>query len=148
VAQFRAMTYLCVVNGASGICWFPWRPNPKAGEKLHQSDALRAVMLKTASELRDLTPVLLADDVSQTQTIVPADGVESMLKRHDGKTYLFVVNSGYGSKRIRVGLRGRAITSAHDQLGGRDLPVVKSGFTDQLEPLAVRVYLLKREETR
>jgi hypothetical protein len=93
--QVRAEVWMALIHGAMGIGYFCHEFEPSFIEAglLHYDDVREAVAELDAQVL-ELAPVLNTRSVSNGVTVVssdPAVPVDTMVKRHDGDTYLFAV---------------------------------------------------------
>ena len=135
----RCMTYLAIVHGATGIQYFIRRPpmnNPFVG-------ALWGEIRAMASEIRELTPVLLSPEPPPDVTPVPVDAsLHTMARRYQGTAYVVCVNT---EKRPRT----MALRCAAAPYGGkatvlfedRSVSVTTEGvIEDMIDSLGVRVY--------
>ena len=141
--ELRCMTYLAVTEGANGIFWFTWRPNEKSGEMLHQSDKLREALLQTASELRDISPILLSIEKVPEIKVQPREHIHALLKLHNGHLYLIVANGKREKQAVEFRIEnGKQYKSAKVMFENREVSFHNGSFSDEFEPLGVHVYSL------
>ncbi len=131
--ETRFMAYDAVCHGANGIIYWGMA-YAKVEDEIWQN------LKRIASELRDLTPVLL--DGSFQRLASPDPALEIHLKRHDGRNYLFVLNT----QRQRLGARkiqlpaGWAESKARVLFEDRSIEPVQGWVSDDFEPYEVHIY--------
>lgn len=135
----RCMTYLALVHGAKGIIYWA-----HTASKYYIRDYPDhwAYMKKLAGELHDLSPVLLTPDADVKVSLSPQNApVDTMVKRLNGKTYVFTVNHDAKACTARISLPGsnasRPVEVLFEQ---RSVNVEKGSWTDDFKPLEVHVY--------
>lgn len=77
------MTYSSLINGVRGIKWFAQKP---------LSAELWNTMQHLAREVRVLTPVLYSLEDAPAVS-VSSDGIDFVVRRHAGDTYIIAVNT-------------------------------------------------------
>jgi hypothetical protein len=136
--EIRNMTYLALVHGAMGLTYFRWVPHPS--ETWVQNQELHDAIIELAGELRDLTPALLSTETVRLPPLCDDPDLESMIKYHEGRSYLFAVYNGATPRRIRINLRG-AGTSVPVLFENRPAVAAdENGFSDDFAAYAVHVY--------
>lgn len=150
--EMRSMAWQCLCEGATGLVFYSWfdlKRNPDVPFQQQWGE-----LKQIAAEIDRLAPILLAVDEQPSFHLKvrgeeasndPPSWLHCLVRHHDGKTYLFAVNDGDGAGRVRFELRnedGRkwAVNPIDDQAADSSVRVTGTGFTDQFEPLAFRVY--------
>jgi len=145
----RCMTYLAIVHGAKGIFYYTYHGSQYF---IELSPEHWKGIKRLASELRDLTPVLLAPagpsvlkiEITPDSSRKDANGdpaIHYMVKELDGKGYLIAVN--VVEKPLTAAITGFSSgTGKIDVLfeKGRQVPVIDDKFTDDFAPYAVHIY--------
>ncbi len=135
----RCMTYLAIVHGATGIQYFIRRPpmnNPFVG-------ALWGDIRNMASEIKELTPVLLSHEPAPHAAPVPDDpSLHVMGKRFDGDAFVFCVNSENRPRRFAVQCDAKpSEPTARVLFEDRSVPVTRDGrIEDIIDGYGVRIY--------
>lgn len=137
--ESRCMIYLGLTHGAKGLIYYSYYDLLA----LPQHEATWGWMKKIADEVKTLSPVLLGPEPAGPAGFSPADApIHTMLKRHDGRIYLIVVNSGREACRVtfdlKQDLRPQATVLFEDRTAATDGRYLTTDF----EPLGVRVYEL------
>ena len=150
--ELRAMSYLAVIHGSHGIFWYryagyPNTENARRGYSDEQWNTLAGISL----EFRALYDMYCTLPVPQTQTVAlvsgPAkdglgyDSINTLLKKHDGKTYLIVCNSAMADVKARFTVPG--VKSAKEYYEKRGLTVADGAFEDAFGPFGVHVYVME-----
>lgn len=142
-AELRAMVWMALINGAKGIGYFPHRWDPY--NPCDISEELQAEMKRTNRQLTQLASVLLGNDVTGVVEMDAIEGgpVEFIVRRaeDDGMPHLFMVNASTAAASIR--LRSKKIKSMMDLESGEALPMKHDGILLKLEPLQVRMFVLR-----
>ncbi len=138
VAQERCMTYMTLIHGVKGFCYFSY---PQMKRKTEP--ALWNSFKGLTAELKQLAPVILSATPKQEISVTPADsGLHYLLKEHGGKKHIFVANPN--TKEIKAtftlpGLKpGFRLSVLFEN---RKAPkVVTNSFTDVFKGYGVHVY--------
>ena len=150
--ELRAMSYLAVIHGSHGIFWYRYAgyhdtPNAQRGYSDEQWKIFSGISL----EFRALYDMYCTLPIPQTQkaSVVsgPAkdglgyDSINTLLKRHDGKTYLIVCNSAMADVKARFTVPG--IKTAKEYFENRTLNVADGAFEDAFGSYGVHVYVME-----
>ena len=135
--EMRSMVWQCIAEGANGIViysWFDLRRDPAEPFEQRWAD-VKAV----ADEVGKLIPMILSVEPVPDIRIEDTPGLSSMLKYHDGATYLVAVNSLEQPIAARIALpeRPRGITDI--RTGQPVTPIPEKNFVFRLKPLEVRL---------
>ncbi len=130
--ELRAMSYLFIVNGAKGLIYFCFYRNVDLPE-------VWEAQKEVAREIGSIEPIILAPYSGYKVKVEPADGkLEYCVKDHDGKRYLFVVNTDQEPVDAVFTLPNAGkVTSV---FGKRNVPVSGGQFRDRFRGFDVRLY--------
>ena len=107
-AELRSMTWQCIAEGAGGIiyyCWHSLHRNPDMPFEEFWGN-LKAV----AAEVDRFSPILLsAEPAPEIQVEIdegdePPTWLHTLVRKANGKVYLFAVNDGNGEGKVRFSL--------------------------------------------
>jgi hypothetical protein len=135
----RCMTYMALVNGAKGIIYWAY-----GSSKYYTADYPQhwLEVKKVASEVHDLTPVLLTKTIDGLP-FSSNNAIQSMLKKYNGNWYVLAVNSHREACNATFTIPGTANGTKIDvQYEGRSLSTNDASWTDNFKPLEVHVYRL------
>jgi hypothetical protein len=140
--EVRSMAWQCIAEGATGLVFYSWgdvKRNPDV-----PFDVQWAGLKRIAAEIDSLAAVLLSVEpapriTAHDDTAAQPAWLHSLVRRHQGKLYLFAVNDGDGQGRITWTL-STPVKSV--RVHGKPQAIGSSGstFADALKPLAVTVY--------
>ncbi|MBN2157862.1 MAG: PKD domain-containing protein [Spirochaetes bacterium] len=143
--QLRMVIWINVVHGMKGIEWFHYFGTTPA--------ANYQVMSTFVDQITRLTPVVLGPEINPAVTVTVSDArIDTMVRQHDGKTYLFAVrvcnldSSGntIGSPvpaTIHIDGVGTGTATVFDE--SRSLPVTSGSLQDTFNPAAVHIYVIE-----
>ena len=120
--QLLAMTWAAVIHGAHGVTWYTYGgfTNKKTGKKnegITSTPERWKAISELATKLRELSPVLVERTPREQPKVEIVSGPEkdplganpsvtALLKHHDGKDYLFMVNASTEPVKAKVTLPG------------------------------------------
>ena len=120
--QLFAMTWAAVIHGAHGMTWYTYGGfmNKKTGKKnegITSTPERWQTISELATKLRELSPVLMERTPKEQPKVQVVSGPEkdplgenpsvtALLKRHDGKDYLFMVNASTEPVKAKVTMPG------------------------------------------
>jgi hypothetical protein len=139
-AEVRSMAWQCIAEGATGLVFYSWydvKRNPDVS-----FDEQWAGLKRIAEEIDRMAPVILSDQPVGAVTVNAGQQpawLHVLTRRYEGKLYLIAVNDGDGEGRVTYELPGEA-RAIREVSENRVLQAAGRAFTDDLEPLAVRVY--------
>jgi len=141
--ELRAMVWLAIVNGATGIGYFPHRWDPYRQADI--SEELQIEMQRTNRQLTELAPAILGSGVAQPIEHEQLEGgpVQTLTKAHAGARYVFAVNTTREPARVRFPAQGGSTVEVYEE--GRSVRPTARGFEDAFAPLGVHVYIVRRE---
>jgi hypothetical protein len=138
--ELRAMVWLAVVNGATGIGYFPHRWEPYRQAEI--SEELQAEMKRTNRQLTDLAPAILGPDAPRPIAHDDIEGgpVQTLTRQHAGALYVFAVNTTREAARARFRVPAGTRVEAYEE--DRTIGAEANGFEDSFAPLGVHVYII------
>lgn len=147
--ELRAMTYLSIIHGATGITYYTyggWGNNFGAPFDKGVWNNLK----KVVGELAYLHNVLAERNTTETCAFQIVKGatkddlgypaINTLFKVHQGKRYLFAVNSAKEKTVGRFNPHEKNIPEITVLFEGRSLPVKGGVFVDDFKPYEVHVY--------
>jgi len=153
--ELNAMSWASIIHGANGITWYTYGGTVEPEKKkfnygVTTSPERWANISRLATRIRDLSPVLLertgAQPAAPKVLSGPAkdplenDSISFLLKVHDGKSYLFTVNSSSEPVKAAFPLpnvKGNAEVLFED----RSVSVENGELTDDFAGFAVHIYV-------
>ena len=150
--ELRAMSYLAVIHGSHGIFWYRYSGYPNTeNARRGYSDEQWKTFSSVSLEFRALYDMYCTLPVPQTQEVAVLSGpekdalgfdsVNTLLKKHDGKSYLLVCNSAMADVKARFTVPG--VKSAKEYYEKRGLTVADGAFEDAFGPFGVHVYVME-----
>lgn len=149
--EMRAEVWMAVACGAKGIGYFTVAFEPFRWKNL--TPEVQAEMKRTNAELTELAaPIVLGYTdkkltVTGDETKDPAaagHAVQAIRKEHQGKTYVIAVNVTRQAAKPTFKLASPpAGAKAAVWKTDRTVQIIDGAFTDELAPLAVRVYVIE-----
>jgi hypothetical protein len=149
-AEVRSMAWMQIINGATGLIFFPWQVGEK-GERIREDAvfadpaAVEGLAALTA-EISALSPVIKGG--ARIAAKVDSSRPHSAMARKFGeRTYVFVVNESPAPAEIAVSLEGLAGGVA--DVVGTDVTLAISGstLTDRLGPYEPKIYRIAGTRT-
>ena len=129
------MSWQCLCEGATGLVYYTW-------EEMDTNPGLWETMKRVAAEIKSRSPILLSADPAPTVEVTGGSWLHWLVRRYQGKVYLFVVNDGDGEGAVTVALpKAPAAVTALGET--RAVPVCGRGFTEAMERLGVRGYVIE-----
>lgn len=155
--ELRAMSYAALIHGAKGIIWYTYGKNSynpekkikKGGYGVNSTPERWRIMTSVSREISRLIPILTERTPEQqpaTPTVVKGPtqdyygnpSVTGLLKKHNGKRYLFVVNAVRKPVTAQFFLPG--LTSGKTLFDDRVVQVKNGVLTDDFKPYGVHIY--------
>jgi len=135
--ELRLMTYDAIINGANGVLYFG------QDVTVGWTEEFRKALFQVTSELKTLSPVLLAADDSSIRQVLRWAPVRWRCKMHKGRRYLIVANRWVRPVRVKfVCPKVKKLSSVEALFENRNLQPVANGFEDEMEGYGVRMYRL------
>jgi hypothetical protein len=144
--EYRAQAYLALIHGARGLMYYVGSGSGGNGilnkpEQGHWQDVKGLVR-----ELRELEPVLLADDASEAIAVEPADAPISfrMKQSADGVRVLLAANRSEEPMEVTVesaAIGDGVVTVLFEH---RTVRAIQDGLSDRFGPYEVHVYRMGR----
>ncbi|MBM3497269.1 MAG: hypothetical protein FJX74_01240 [Armatimonadetes bacterium] len=139
--EVRAEVWMAIVNGATGIGYFPhvWKPEYQQSRiPPENEEALRRIN----AEIAELAPVILGDPVEGV--VCESEGelpVEVLAKQSPDGTYVFAVNLLRAERQARVVVPNLQTGARIEVLGeNRALTAEEGAFEDSFGELGVHLY--------
>ena len=140
--ESRFMAYSAIVHGANGILYWGTNYSPQPSQFMDNLN-------KVTRELAELQSVLASKTVElgikkeYHELMYSVDtGVEIMVKKVNGKTYMLTVNSDKNPVKITFsGLSSLNVVSVLSE--DRKLEITDGKFTDSYKPFDVHIYEIK-----
>jgi hypothetical protein len=147
-AQVRAMAWMAITHGATGLIYFVHQFQPAFNEHalLDDPEMLPAVTALNR-QIQDLAPVLNSPTIREGASVQPTNEdvpVSTLCKRVKGVTYLFTVGMRNASTRAAFKIPGVPANAVAEVLGeNRNIPLKAGGFEDAFDPYAVHLYRIQ-----
>jgi hypothetical protein len=149
-AELYNVTWLSIIHGVKGVCWFPQHTNGVVGSGHHGPDPASAdqdIAEPVYAAIDDLKNVIFAGPSTITCTATESAGrVDTLVKEYNSHTYLIaarVTEVGVtGNITCDFVLSGAPTAWALVYNESRNIEVVKGAFTDTFAPNAVHIYEL------
>ena len=136
--EMRAMAYLGVVHGASGLwTWAYSYIQDAPGSEWHWTE-----LLSLARELRLLGPLLASPSVGDARANISDSAVHACLKAYRGMDYLITVNASPARTAAQIRLEARPLSTARELFSDRATPVRGGEIADEWSGYDVRIYEL------
>jgi hypothetical protein len=151
--EVRAEVWMSLIHGSRGIIYFAHQFQPTFIEAalLADSEMLTAVT-KFNQQITSLAPILNSPTITNAVTIRStntAAPIATMVKLHDGFTYIFAVAMRPLETQAEFTLKQFAGSEAVEVLGENRTVTVKDGkFTDHFGPWDVHLYRVKSGSAR
>ncbi|MHC4396462.1 MAG: hypothetical protein ACYS1A_12485 [Planctomycetota bacterium] len=131
-----ATTYGSITHTADGVLWFSYHPD--------KYPTAWSALTKITLELKELSPILLAD-TSSRKVSVSNPVIHTIIKKHKGKMYLITINiSTEAVENVKMTIAGAGSSQAKVKFENRSTPVVNSIITDSFKPNERHVYVLSK----
>lgn len=146
--QVRAEVWMAIIHGAMGVGYFAHVFEPDFIEAGLLADAtMRAAVADINTQIQSLAPVLNTPPVADGVTVeasTPEVEVATLVKRHEGSTYLFAVSMRDVPTSATFRPSCVADDATADVLGeSRQLSLSGGAFTDEFEGYAVHLYKIE-----
>lgn len=145
--EVRAEVWMSLIHGSRGLIYFVHQFKPRFIEAALLADVeMLSAVTAINRRIKELAPVLNsptitnAVEVNSTNAAVP---VATLVKRHEGATYLFTVAMRNGETSATFKLAGVSGEKTVEVIGeNRTLLAKKGNFTDRFGPWEVHLYRL------
>ncbi|MCR5164695.1 MAG: hypothetical protein K6C40_11815 [Thermoguttaceae bacterium] len=153
--ELNAMSWASIIHGANGITWYTYGGTVEPEKKkfnygVTTSPERWANISRLATRIRDLSPVLLERTGAQPAPAkilsgpekdpLENDSISLLLKVHEGKSYLFTVNSSPEPVKASFTLPN-ASGAAEVLFEDRSVQVENGTLTDDFAGFAVHIYV-------
>lgn len=145
-AQVRSEVWMSIIHGSRGIVYFvhEWVPSFNEHALLDDPEMLAGVTALNA-QIQELAPVINSAavesgaEVTSSNQAVPVD---IMMKKYQGKTYLFASGMRKGATRATFKVSG--VTGSVEVLGeGRSITLQNGTFEDDFDSYGVHLYCMQ-----
>ncbi|MHC4433540.1 MAG: hypothetical protein ACYTBS_17005 [Planctomycetota bacterium] len=143
--QVRCEVWMSIIHGSMGLIYFvhEWEPRFNESAMLSDPDMLSAIT-KINRQIIGLAPVLNSPTIRGAASVTSenkAVPVATMVKKHDGATYLFAVGMREGKTTATFTLQGLQGERTAEVLGENRTIVSKDGvFKDSFRAWDVHIY--------
>jgi len=142
-AELRAMTYMCLCEGATGLVYYSYFDLKRSREPFEPQWKR---LCRVAAEVRQLAPIVLEGrGDGRLPSARPRPGTEAKWTqrawRYDGKAYLIVAGAEEPLGEVSIDCAGHE--SCRTLFTGRRVEVRYGRAHDQLGPQAAEVYVLE-----
>ena len=156
-AQLFAMTWAAIIQGAQGMTWYTYggdpKPDPKTGilgRDVTSTPESWSTICSLATQISSLADVLtertpIQPDLPKVLSGAVRDpygqpSVTCLLKRHEGRFYLFAVNASPECVVARFSQEGLKGDIDLVDEGGRRVKAAGGSFADSFDAFAVHIY--------
>lgn len=145
--QVRSEVWMALIHGSRGLIYFVHQFKPVFREAALLDDAeMLGAVTAINRQIHELAPVLNSASITNGLAVTSPDGeasIASMLKRHNGATYVFTVNMRHRPARGSFALDGVSSSTKAQVLGeSREVLVEQGRWSDDFAPYAVHLYRL------
>ncbi len=149
--QVRSEVWMALIHGSKGLIYFVHEWEPRFNESALLSDPAMLAMVTSINQgIHKLAPVLNSPTLSLGATANsenPDLPVAIMLKRHEGKLYLFACALRDGETKVTFTLPKIPATCVAEVLDeNRTVAVQNNQFQDRFGPYEVHRYALQDDE--
>lgn len=143
--EVRSEVWMSLIAGSQGIIYFVHQFEPAFREAalLDDPEMLRAVTALN-HQIHELAPVLNGPTLKEAVELKTADAqgsIATMVKRHDGQTYLFAANLRNAPTDCEFKLKQMPEGASVEIIGeDRKLALTTGSFKDQFKPYGVNLY--------
>ena len=138
--EVRSMAWQCIAEGATGLVFYSWydvKRNPDVS-----FDEQWPGLKRIAAEIDPLAPAILSIEATPNVTVSGGHAptwLHWLVRRYQGRLYLFAVNDGDGQGRVKFQLPVSPGT-IRDICEDRTIKPSQGVFEDDFDPLALHVY--------
>jgi hypothetical protein len=139
--EVRSEVWMSLIHGSTGIYYFvhEWQPSFREDGVLRYPDTV-AEIARINAEIGRLAPVLNSETLAGwVQLEAPAE-IATLVKRHDGATYVFAVNMDKKPAKATLVLSGKSGTEAVVLDEDRVIPLPRGSLQDDFPPYGVHLY--------
>jgi hypothetical protein len=146
-AQIEAEVWMSIIHGSMGIGYFchQFRPTEDAAAPL-KDPATRETLARVNRQIASLAPVLNSPPVANGVTVTssnPDTPIDTLLKRHEGDTYLFAAGARPGGKTTAsFKFRDCGDLSAEVLGESRSIPIRGGAMEDAFTDYQAHIYKL------
>jgi hypothetical protein len=147
--QVKAEVWMSLVRGTQGLIYFAHQFEPKFIEAGLLADKDMFEQVKAVNlQIRDLAPVLNSETIAGGVRVEASSDevpVEAILKRHNGRQYVFAVPFRSGQTTVTFQVDGMPADATVEVLGeNRTVQTTAGSFRDTFAPWEVHLYRISR----
>ncbi len=145
--QVRSEVWMSLIHGSRGIIYFvhQFKPTFREAALLDDAEMMRAVT-SINKQIQELAPVLAGPSVTNLVTVESASDVPvaSMVKQHNGATYVFAVAMRNKATRCTFKFARGGKEATWEVLGeSRTIDASNLQFSDEFQPYGVHLYRVR-----
>jgi hypothetical protein len=141
----RAEVWMSLIHGSQGLIYFvhQFKPTFKEAGLLDDPEMLKAVTAINR-QIHELAPVLNSPTITDALTVTSSTPIATMVKRHEGKLYVFAVGMSNQPAQCTFKVREQSGNADAEVLGAsRTIPVRNGEFSDDFKPYDVNLYRMR-----
>ncbi len=149
--ELRAMSFASLIHGAHGITWYTYNSSGK-NKGVTSSPEIWNNFTRVSKEISSYAPVFVERDAKHqivpqitggdVKNVLGTPSISALTKEHDGKTYLFTVNSVMKNVKAKFDVKG--FKNCKDNTSGADVKIDNGVLNVDFEPYAVKIYILEK----
>ena len=130
--ELRAMSWMCICEGATGLIYYTW-------EEMDKNPGMWDDLRRVATEIKAAFPMLLSADALPAITADAGTWLHWTARQYQGKTFIYAVNNGDGEGTATFHLP-HAPAKITVPAESRTITPTGSDFSDAFAKLATRAY--------
>ena len=151
--EVRAEVWMSLIHGSRGLIYFVHQFKPKFIEAALLADPeMLSAVTQINRQITELAPVLNSPTIRNVVSVQSTDAavpITTMVKRHEGATYLFAVAMRKGETTATFAPTGIEAERTVEVIGENRTLITKHGsFRDRFGPWDVHLYRLTTESER
>jgi hypothetical protein len=143
-SEIRSQVWMSLIHGARGIEYFAHSFHGGLREEALLDDPAVVTMVTSINkQIIQLAPALNTPSVTGAVQVTSSNGavpIETMVKRHNGATYLFAIGGRPGSATAAFKLEGVSSRTVEVLGESRTVPMSDGSFTDAFDSYGVHLY--------
>ena len=148
--EVRSEVWMALIHGAKGLIYFSNQFKPKFIEAGLLADQAIAAEVKSINrQIQSLSAVLRSPSLTAAASIELANAqvpVASMVKRHDGKTYIFAAGMRNGQTDVRLNLPGSGQVEVEVIGENRTIQATGGTWNDHFSDYQVHIYAIGKSK--
>jgi hypothetical protein len=148
--QVKAEVWMSLIHGSRGLIYFVHQFRPSFNEHALLDDPrMLAAITAINRQIHDLAPVLNGahqPDVAAVKSSRSDVPIDSLVRRHGNKIYIFAVGMRNAATRGSFEVKGLPPAATADVLGeDRQVKVNRGKFEDEFRPFGVHLYAIQTQ---